>query len=107
MPSAQGSTQAAAEAEAALQRQLARKLGILGAKRRALADAAAAATDAAAHGPDGAGGAGAPWSHIVGREWCYAREQAGRMLSKRAGQCARLVEPGSGASSSHKAEAGM
>ncbi|KAK9827685.1 hypothetical protein WJX81_008109 [Elliptochloris bilobata] len=42
-----GATAAAAEAEAALQRQLARKLGIKGTKRKALAAAASISTEAA------------------------------------------------------------
>jgi hypothetical protein len=102
---AQGSTQVAAEAEAALQRQLARKLGIKGAKRRALADAAGAATAAAAHGPNGGGGAGAPWAHGVGRERCHG---AGRPAVVNA-WC--LSAPGSSspneANSGHNAEAGF
>lgn len=54
----QGATAAAAEAEAVLQRQLARKLGIKGAKRRALAAAGTAAA-ATQRGEPERGGAGA------------------------------------------------
>ena len=54
----QGATAAAAEAEAALQRQLARKLGIKGAKRKALAAAGTAAAATQREEPE-RGGAGA------------------------------------------------